>query len=165
MTLQDIRAGLTPQQIQAAQDFNDKYFGANKSEEPFRSDLTVNWAGDPSTLGSNPPATSSPINPNYCATSTCAYDMQALLSQCGISSSVTQGSPLGNWPSANDFSQSGTVPYLAVSGLNTPGQQVTVSENAGQLAEAFGHGYPPADALATVLDWIQMDLQAVAPSQ
>ena len=139
-----------------AQEFNDKYFGANPTAAPFDSTLTVNWAGDPSTVTNNTP-TSSPVNPTYCATSGCAADLAALLSDQG-SIQIVEGPPLGAWPTANDYSQSGTVPFLQVTGPDG----TVVKENAGLLANFFSHGYPANTTLAWVQNQIQMDLKAAA---
>lgn len=147
-----------------AKDFADFYFGPNAQESPFRSDLTVNWAGDPSTAPQGT-ATVSKINPQYCATDHATEDLRAILADAGIATTKTSGPPLGVWPTANIYKQSGDVPWLQVSGSNVIGQPVTVLENAGQLIEAFGHGYPPQDALNTVIQWINMDLHAATPAE
>lgn len=147
-----------------AQEFADKYFGPNATAQPFRSDLTVNWKGDPATLpADHAPATSTGINPAYCATEECAHDLGQ------ISGRTVAGTvklpPFPGWPQANQYTQSDTVPYLQFTGMNVRGETVVVNENAGQLAAFFSHGYPAAFALQAIQQQIDMDLHAALPPQ
>ena len=143
--------------MSAAQDFNDKYFNpATKSMEPFRTDVTVNWVGDPSTLQS-PVQTSNPINPQYCASSAAAWDLAGLLQDLG-KVEVYEDLPMSGWPEGNQYTQSSKVPWIRV----TDGGGNVAVENAGQMVAFFSHGFNPDVACEWMRNQFTMDLQAQA---
>lgn len=140
-----------------SQQFNDKYFNpTTKSAEPFRSDVTVNWVGDASTL-QHPEQAQSNINPVYCATSECAQDLASLLSDLGTVT-INLDYPQRGWSPNNQFTQSGKVPWITVK----DGSGNTATENAGLMAYTFSHGYPAAWANDAMRGNFIYDLKAAA---
>jgi len=137
-----------------AQDFNDRYFGPNATDQPFRSDLTVNSIIDPAEAAGTP--TQTPINPQYCASSACAFDLAALLSDVGTVT-VYEDFPFAGWPTTNDYIQSGKVPWLKITDANGNVMQY----NAGQLAVFFTHGFNPTLAGSLLHNSVQADLDAL----
>ena len=136
--------------------FAQKYFGqgGQQSAVPFRTDLQV-VAVEPAP-GVAP---TNSINPQYCATNQAAADLLSLLSGQYPGAKIVQGAPLENFSQSNNlYFQTDTVPYISITGTNLMGQQVNVLENAGELIEAFGHGYPAETAMGQMLNWISLDL-------
>lgn len=142
-----------------AQQFASKYFDSGKTTEPFRDDVTVDWIGDPNTAPGV--ATSNKINPVYCATPECAHDLALILGR--PVKAITLAPPFPGWPQANQFTQSAQVPYLTIMGFNSYNAFVAVTQNAGQMASFFTHGFAPDAALQLLQHSVDMDLLSAMP--
>lgn len=114
-------------------------------EPEFREDLTV--------VAPNGKVTQ--INPRYCLTNESADALVRLLREQGLSAMVLQLAPLaafqfGQWRQfGGGFNFNDTVPWIGF--LDSPEGNVGTRMNAGQMADAFTHGYPHSYAINYML--------------